>query len=123
MNPKLIENIHYTIEEGRVVWNHLIFHIQCGHCCGNGCRHCPYDPKHTNGKFIYPDFYLEEYNLYIEVFGMSEVPYYIKGMKEKIKLYEENNIKFIGINYENFKENNWKELLNNKLNKHEKPVH
>lgn len=20
-----------------------------GYCCGNGCRHCPYSPKHTKG--------------------------------------------------------------------------
>jgi len=22
-------------------------HIRRGSCCGNGCRHCPYEPKHT----------------------------------------------------------------------------
>lgn len=71
--------------------------------------------KFNNGKFIYPDFYLKKYNIYIEVFGMSEVPYYIDRMNKKIKLYEENNINFIGIYYKNFKENNWKELINNKL--------
>lgn len=71
--------------------------------------------KFNNGKFIYPDFYLKDYNLYIEVFGMSEVPYYIEGMNEKIKLYKENNINFLGIFYKNFKENNWKELIKNKL--------
>lgn len=21
-----------------------------GYCCGNGCRHCPYFPKHTKGN-------------------------------------------------------------------------
>lgn len=21
------------------------FHIRRGHCCGNGCRHCPYEHK------------------------------------------------------------------------------
>lgn len=22
------------------------FHIKRGSCCGNGCRHCPYEPKY-----------------------------------------------------------------------------
>jgi hypothetical protein len=72
--------------------------------------------KFSNGKSIYPDFYLKDFNLYIEVFGMSEVPFYIQNMNKKIKLYEENNLNFLSIFYNNFKENNWKEILNNKLN-------
>ena len=35
----------------RVVFTAL-FHIQRGSCCGSGCRHCPYDPKHTKGKVV-----------------------------------------------------------------------
>jgi hypothetical protein len=47
---KLIENIHYIInEDGRVVFTAL-FLIQQGKCCGNGCKNCPYDPKHTKGN-------------------------------------------------------------------------
>jgi len=29
-----------------------LFHIQRGQCCGNGCRHCPYDPKHSKGRVV-----------------------------------------------------------------------
>ena len=25
------------------------YHIKRGVCCGSGCRHCPYFPKHTKG--------------------------------------------------------------------------
>lgn len=25
------------------------YHIRRGVCCGNGCRHCPYNPKHVKG--------------------------------------------------------------------------
>ncbi len=25
-----------------------------GKCCGNGCKHCPYEPKHTKGIDIIP---------------------------------------------------------------------
>jgi len=45
------EGIHYYIEGERVIFTAL-FHIQRGQCCGNGCRHCPYDPKYTKGKVV-----------------------------------------------------------------------
>jgi hypothetical protein len=25
------------------------YHMRRGVCCGNGCRHCPYNPKHVKG--------------------------------------------------------------------------
>jgi hypothetical protein len=46
---KLIEGIHYINENGRVVFTAL-FLIQQGKCCGNGCKNCPYDPKHKKGN-------------------------------------------------------------------------
>jgi len=35
----------------RVVFTTL-FHIQRGQCCGNGCKHCPYDPKYKKGNVV-----------------------------------------------------------------------
>ena len=26
-------------------------------CCGNGCKHCPFDPKHTKGNSKLGDIY------------------------------------------------------------------
>ena len=26
------------------------YHKRRGTCCGNGCRHCPYDPAHKKGE-------------------------------------------------------------------------
>ena len=46
---KLIEDIHYINENGRVVFTALYL-IQQGKCCGNGCKNCPYDPKHKKGN-------------------------------------------------------------------------
>lgn len=40
--------LFYT-ENDRVVFTEQ-FHIQRGHCCGNGCRHCPYEPKYQKGN-------------------------------------------------------------------------
>jgi hypothetical protein len=25
-------------------------HLKRGHCCGCGCRHCPYSPPHVEGN-------------------------------------------------------------------------
>lgn len=71
--------------------------------------------KFDNGKFIYPDFYLEDHKIYIEVFGMSSVPFYVEGMNKKIELYNKYDKPMIGLYYENFKKNNWKEILTKKL--------
>jgi hypothetical protein len=38
-----IEGIHYYInEEGLVVLTEK-YHLDRGYCCGNGCKHCPYE--------------------------------------------------------------------------------
>lgn len=66
-------------------------------------------------KSIFPDFYLPKQNIYIEVFGMSEVPFYIEPMNNKIKLYGDNNINMLGIYWKDFKEDKWKEIITKKL--------
>ena len=38
----------YYVDGDRVVFTEE-FHIRRGQCCGNGCRHCPYEPKHKKG--------------------------------------------------------------------------
>ena len=45
----LIEGMHYYLEGNKVVFTEL-FHKQHGSCCGSGCKHCPYDPKHKRGE-------------------------------------------------------------------------
>ncbi len=42
------EGIHYNMDGERVVFTAL-FHLERGQCCGNGCQHCPFDPKHKKG--------------------------------------------------------------------------
>jgi hypothetical protein len=39
----------YYLENGKVVFTPN-YHIERGYCCGSGCRHCPYDPKHLKGN-------------------------------------------------------------------------
>jgi hypothetical protein len=45
----LIEGMHYYLEGNKVVFTEL-FHKQRGYCCGAGCKHCPFDPKHNKGN-------------------------------------------------------------------------
>jgi biotin synthase-like enzyme len=45
------EGIDYYMEGERVIFTSL-FHIKRGQCCGNGCKHCPFSPKHTKGRGV-----------------------------------------------------------------------
>jgi len=38
----LVKNVDYYIEQGRWVFTST-YHSKRGYCCGNGCRHCPYE--------------------------------------------------------------------------------
>lgn len=51
MSKDLINNVDYYIEGERVIFTALA-HIKRGHCCGEQCRHCPYEPRHTRGKVV-----------------------------------------------------------------------
>jgi hypothetical protein len=46
-NP--IAGIDYYIEDSRVVFTEK-YHKERGQCCGSGCRHCPFIPKHKKGN-------------------------------------------------------------------------
>ena len=48
MKKEVVENVHYYLENGRVVFTQK-FHLDRGYCCGSKCRHCPYDPEHIKG--------------------------------------------------------------------------
>jgi len=55
-----IEGVHYYMEGERVIFMAL-FHLERGQCCGNGCRHCPYHPKHKKGTANVKDKNSPEY--------------------------------------------------------------
>ena len=40
--PKLIEGVDYYFEDGLMVLTESFLKNR-GFCCGNGCRHCPYE--------------------------------------------------------------------------------
>jgi hypothetical protein len=47
--PKLVEGEDYYIENGLLVFT-AAYHLKRGHCCGSGCRHCPYGDRVTTVK-------------------------------------------------------------------------
>lgn len=64
---KLLYGFDYYNVGDRVVFTAL-FHIQRGHCCGNGCSNCAYFPKYEKNNIkIHDDFkyikYLYEDNV------------------------------------------------------------
>ncbi len=51
-NGDLTTNINqtdYYIEDGKYVFTEQ-FHIKRGHCCGSGCRNCPFRPKYQKNN-------------------------------------------------------------------------
>jgi len=46
---ELIEGVHYTMEGGLMVFSKE-YHLARGTCCGNACRHCPYEHKNVRNK-------------------------------------------------------------------------
>ena len=48
-NSRLTEGEDFYLENGYRVLTRS-FLTKRGYCCANGCRHCPYWPKHTKGN-------------------------------------------------------------------------
>ena len=53
---KLSPDEFYYNENGQLVMTEA-YHQKRGSCCGNGCKHCPYTPKHQKGNTTLTDIY------------------------------------------------------------------
>ena len=42
-NEEFIEGIHFYFDESGLMVLTEKYHLERGFCCGNGCRHCPFD--------------------------------------------------------------------------------
>lgn len=49
MSHQLEKYKDYYLENDRVIFT-AGFHLRRGSCCGNSCRHCPYEPKHIKNN-------------------------------------------------------------------------
>jgi biotin synthase-like enzyme len=61
MKHEFIRNVHYYMDDTRVVFTAL-YHIQRGECCGNKCKHCPFEPQYDKGSTTIQKEFLEEPN-------------------------------------------------------------
>jgi hypothetical protein len=43
------EEDYYINENGKVVFTSK-YHLRRSYCCGSGCKHCPFEPKHQRGN-------------------------------------------------------------------------
>ncbi len=41
-SQQLVKGEDYYLEDGKYVFTST-YHLKRGYCCGNKCRHCPYD--------------------------------------------------------------------------------
>lgn len=48
---EFIKDVDYYLEEGFVIFTQKYLEEK-GECCGNNCRHCPYDPSREKGNTI-----------------------------------------------------------------------
>jgi hypothetical protein len=55
-NKLLPTDFYYDDKTGYRVMTES-YHRRRGTCCGNGCRHCPYEPKHEKGNKTLKDIY------------------------------------------------------------------
>jgi DNA helicase-4 len=51
------------------------------------------------GKKYRPDFYLPEYDLFLEICGYGHMPFYKDRIAFKQEIYEKNNLSVIFVNY------------------------
>jgi len=49
MSKDIKAGIHYYLEDGKVVFTEK-YHIERGRCCGNKCKHCPFEPRYQKGS-------------------------------------------------------------------------
>ena len=47
---------YYLDENGNFVFTEH-YHKKRGECCGNGCKHCPFEPKYIKGNNKLADIY------------------------------------------------------------------
>lgn len=54
-------------------------------------------PLSRRARSLIPDFYLKEYNTYVEFFGKLDTPEYKERFERKIRHYKENGVRFMSL--------------------------
>jgi hypothetical protein len=63
--------------------------------------------NHFKKVKLKPDFYLPEYDIYVEYWGMMDNEEYKERFKRKMKIYQENDIKVISLYEKNLANLDW----------------
>ena len=42
-NEEFIEGVHFYFDQSGLMVLTEKYHLERGYCCGNGCRHCPFE--------------------------------------------------------------------------------
>jgi DNA helicase IV len=71
------------------------------------------------GKQYRPDYYLPQYNLFLEICGYGHMPYYTDRVSFKKKIYEEHKMKAVFIFYNG--KGSLEKLLQEELSKYKIP--
>ncbi|MCP4580025.1 MAG: hypothetical protein GY839_00295 [candidate division Zixibacteria bacterium] len=66
------------------------------------------------GRQFRPDFYLPDYNLFVEICGFGHMPFYRDRQAEKQHLYDKHKMKSVFIHYEG--RGSLEKLIREKLN-------
>ena len=51
VKPKKLDPSHFYEVGNKIVFTEE-YHKQRGYCCGSGCKHCPFEPKHQRGSTL-----------------------------------------------------------------------
>lgn len=89
---------HFVRSEGETLIDNWLFNNNIAHSYEKAVY-----PKNPNMFPKFCDFYLPQYKIYIEYWGMPDEKYE-KNKFEKQKIYVENNLKLINIERENLKD-------------------
>lgn len=49
-NEQFKEGIDFYFDENGLMVMTEKYHLERGYCCGNGCRHCPYEHENVKNK-------------------------------------------------------------------------
>ena len=49
-NENFIEGVHFYFDDSGLMVMTEKYHLERGYCCGNGCRHCPFDYENVDKK-------------------------------------------------------------------------
>ncbi len=66
MNKPLIEGVDFYYNSDNLMVLTENYHLEKGYCCGEGCKHCPYDfenvpePKRSELKPLTPEVELKQ---------------------------------------------------------------